>query len=81
MVLVTEEGVEQDRQDKIRAELGLGSQGRGFPDQEGREGVRRRPGVETRHSQLTQAQNVFLLAEKQSVLISTTHGEQLGAPY
>lgn len=38
MVLVTEEGVEQERQDKIRAELGLGSQGRGFADQEGREG-------------------------------------------
>ena len=38
MVLVTEEGVKQERQDKIRAELGLGSQGRGFADQERREG-------------------------------------------
>lgn len=50
MVLVTEKGVKQERQDKIRApRVGLGNQGRGFPDQEGREEVRRRPGVETHH--------------------------------
>lgn len=47
---MAEEGVKQERQDKIRApRVGLGSQSRGFPGQEGREEVRRRPGVEAYH--------------------------------
>lgn len=62
MALVTEEGVKQERQDKIRApRVGLGSQGRGFPDQEGREKVRRRPGVEA-HQLTTDSGSKFIPA-------------------
>lgn len=45
VVLVTEEEVEQERQDKIRAELGLGGQGRGLPGSGRREEVDRRDQV------------------------------------
>ena len=66
MVLVMEEAVEQERQDKSEQSWGWAARAEGFLTRKGGREPEEDLGLRLITSQLTQAQNVFLLAEKEN---------------